>query len=420
MPIAQSVKLRLGLAVLLICLLHGGTGLWGGALAQGFSVTAGNMPAFRRIPEIENQLYGHTYMNQSVGQRIARLERTLFGAVHRGPLEMRMGQIEQQVAEKNVQKALTDQEPIIEYLEEKLFQRTFSGQPLTDRVRRLEVQVFGHAFENYPVMVRIKKLTYAMPLMAKEVRLTKAAPDGEMVVATTSRVSRMASREVSRVDMVQLDATHNMVSQAIPSSAPLSTGDYVHSIHREANGSVMRWETLPIKVFIKGEGPEYGLGLQALKAWQGLFSVQLVDRSAAADVILIWDKTAWGQNTTGLLTRPVVQVDDQHSIRTVILITLFPVSGQPPESQLHIISHQLGHAFGLWGHSENAADVMYPALPQDVNDFPARWARRSARPSQKPQLSGIAENYVPSQRDINTLLKIYEQPQADLSNYSPY
>lgn len=416
----KSLKVAQGLLVLLVVLLSGSPVLMDRALAQGFSVTAENMPAFRKIPEIENQLYGHTYMNQSVGQRISRLERTLFGASHRGPLEIRMAQIEQQVAEKNVQKTLADQSPLIEYLEEKLFQRTFPNQPLVERVRRLEVQVFGHSFDSYPVSVRIKKLTYAMPLMAKEVRLTKAAPEGEMVVATTHRISRLAPREAPKVDMVQLDATNSIASRAVSSGTPLSIGDYSQSVYREPDGNTMRWLALPIKVFIKAEGPEYGLSLQALKAWQGSFSVQLVERSSAADVIVTWDKATWDQNTTGLLTRPVVQVDDKHSIRTVILISLFPVSGQAQANQLHVLSHQLGHAFGLWGHSEDPADIMYPALKPEFNDFPGKWAWRSAKLNQKLQPSGLAEDYVPTQRDINTLLRIYDQPATDLSNYSPY
>lgn len=416
-----SVLKRQGLLlVLLVCLSQGGVSLWSEALGQGFSVTAQNMPAFRKIPEIENQLYGHTYMNHSVGQRIARLERTLFGSPQRGPLEMRMGRLEQQMAEKKQQETLSNQAPIIEYLEEKLFQRTFPNQPMVERVRRLEVQVFGHSFENYPVSVRIKKLTYAMPLMAKEVRLTKGSPEGDMVVATTQRTSRMAPRVAPKVDVVQLDATHSLASGAVASSEPLQVGDYAQSVYRESNGSVMRWVSLPIKVFIKAEGPEYGVSLQALKAWQNAFSVQLVERSASADVIVTWDKATWGQNSTGLLTRPVVQVDDQHSIRTVILISLFPLVGQPPANQLHIVSHQLGHAFGLWGHSEDSGDVMFPAFSQEMNDFPSKWAWRSAKLPPKPGPSELPNGYSPSPRDINTLLRLYDLPVNDLSNYSPY
>ncbi len=387
---------------------------------QNFFAVAEDGPAFRKMPETENQLYGRTYYEQSMGNRINRVERTLFGTPQRGPLEGRMMNIERRMGEKNQQKVLTEQQPLIAYLEDKLFQRTYGNQPLVDRVRRLEVQVFGHAFENYPVPVRIKKLTYAMPLVAKEVRLTKPTSEGDMVVATTHQVSRMAPRVAPKVDMVQLDASNiSMGAHPLPQSVSVSSGDYSQSVYREPSGEAMRWTALPIQVFIKAETPEYGLSLQALKAWQGAFSVKSVDSSSAADVIVTWDKATWDQNTTGLLTRPVVQVDDKHSIRTVILISMFPFRGMPQANQLHALSHQLGHAFGLWGHSEDPQDVMYPSLKQELNDFPSKWAWRSAHSNAKPPVA-MAEDYHPSQRDINTLLKLYNQPANDLSEYSPY
>lgn len=387
---------------------------------SGFSVTPENAALYGKVPEIENQLYGHAYGNQPFNRRIDRIERTLFGGTQRGAMALRVEKIDQRMQEKNLQKTLTAQEPLIEYLEEKLFQRTYPNYPLTERVRRLEVQVFGHSFERYPVSVRIKKLSYAMPIVAKEIRLTKSTSEGETVVASTRKVSRISPRAVRKLDMVQLDATQNESSRPVATDTPLSVGDYNQSIYRESNGTVVRWTNLPVHVFIKADAPEYGLSLQAISAWQGSFSVKLVEHSAAADVIVTWDRATWDQNTSGLLTRPVVQVNDRHSIRTVILISMFPTRELPTADQLHVLSHQLGHAFGIWGHSENPGDIMHPALPQEVNDFPSRWGWRSANLHRRIEPSGVIGEHVPSQRDINTLLKLYDQPFTDLSAYSPY
>ena len=57
---------------------------------------------------------------------------------------------------------------------------------------------------------------------------------------------------------------------------------------------------------------------------------------------------------------------------------------QTPAYTLATARHELGHAIGIWGHSPNATDVMY--------------------------FSQVANPPAISQRDINTLRRIYEQP----------
>jgi predicted Zn-dependent protease len=386
------------------------------AQSEGFFITSSNVAAYQHLPEIENQLYGHAYSNQAVSQRISRVERTLFGASQRGPSELRMSRIEHQMNEKKSQAAVAEQEPILEYLEDKLFQRTFKGMPLPDRIRQLEAQVFGKSFDTYPVSVRIKKLTYAMPLVAKEIRLSS----GDTIIASTAQTSKHLNRNgPPQVDMVQLDATGSTI-RVMPNGKPLSAGDYAQVIYRENGGSLLRWHTLPIKVYVKPTDANDFVSAQALKNWQTAFSIQAVPNSAQADVIVTWDQATWAQNTTGLMTKPVVQVDDHHNIRTVILISMYPVKNAPANNQLHILTHQLGHAFGLWGHSDDPGDIMYPALKPELNDFPARWAWRSMSVAAKAQPVELVDDAQPSQRDMNTLLRIYDQPSTDLSSYSPY
>ncbi len=54
------------------------------------------------------------------------------------------------------------------------------------------------------------------------------------------------------------------------------------------------------------------------------------------------------------------------------------------DSTLSAILHELGHAFGIWGHSQNPNDALYFSQVRDTPPI--------------------------SERDINTLKKIYQQP----------
>jgi predicted Zn-dependent protease len=375
---------------------------------------------YRKIPEIENQLYGHAYPNQPLSKRISRIERTLFGAPQRGPLAQRIPRIEFRINEHNSRVSLAEQEPIIEYLEEKLFQRTFPEKQLPERIRQLETQVFGHAYDSYPLSIRIKKLTYAMPIMSKEIRLTK----GDMVIASTSRTSQqqrgMTAKGESTREVVELDALGSP-PRKLPNGETLSRGDYFQAIHRNTNGTMLRWAELPIKVHIRqADALESSITGQAIRAWQSAFSVTETNSPLQADVIVSWDRADWEQNSKGIATRPAIQVGDSRNIRTVILINMSPMKGQPSGHQLRAVSHQLGHAFGIWGHSDAPGDIMYPAFHQEMNDYPSRWRWRSATAMSRLQPTGRAEGYQPSQRDINTLLRIYDQPAADLSTLNPY
>ncbi|HEY9688261.1 MAG TPA: hypothetical protein V6C52_14920 [Coleofasciculaceae cyanobacterium] len=375
---------------------------------------------FQKIPEIENQLYGHAYPSQPLSKRVSRIERTLFGSPQRGALEQRVPRIESKINEHNSRVSLAEQEPIIEYLEEKLFQRTFQEKQLPERIHQLETQVFGRAYDSYPLSIRIKKLTYAMPIMSKEIRLSK----GDMVIASTSRTSQqqrgMTAKGESTREVVELDALGSP-ARKLPNGEILSRGDYFQAIHRNTNGTMLRWAELPIKVYIKqADALESSITGQAIRAWQSAFSVTATNSPLQADVIVSWDRSDWEQNAKGLITRPLIHMGDSQSIRTVILINMSPMKGQPSGHQLHAVSHQLGHAFGLWGHSDAPEDIMYPTFRQEMNDYPSRWSWRSATAMSRVQPTGMAEGYKPSQRDINTLLRIYDQPAIDLSTFNPY
>ncbi len=408
----MAARRSICLLLLTACLLGG----WPGAFAQHQGVFVGNPsnPLYQKLPEYENELYGHAYANQAVSQRINRLEKTLFGASQPGALETRFARIEQSMAAKSWAEITSEQEPMLAYLEQKLFQRTFEGKPLPDRLDQLEIQVFGKSFDDYPLSVRLKKLTYAMPIMAKGIRLSNG--DG-MVIASTNRMSPRTGRTQSpEPEITMLDASA-MSARTLPNGMPVSTGDYFQSIHKLGTDKSLRWLHLPVRLYVRpGTPAETAMTQRAIRSWSKAFSVETASSSAQADIVIDWN-----QKPGYPVTRPMLHMNEQNDIRTAIFINMGAFKGLSEDEQLHAMLHQLGHAFGLWGHSDDPNDVMYPHLTQEANDIPAKWAQRSAYVLGRLRPGGqMMPSDEPSQRDINTLLRIYDQPGYDLSVLNSY
>lgn len=443
-------------------------GLLTGVFALSFLVSAPSMAQhftspesaklYQSITQHEQTLYGRAYPMDGANVRMERLEKTLFSTRQGGTPDQRLQRINQQMAARSQASFNSEQLPILEYLEEKLFQQTYPAAPMALRLERLETHVFGKSFGEYPMDIRMKKLTYAMPLVAKEIRVSNT--QGQVVASTARKTQPLSIRTVDAKpeEMTLLDATAHppvapMVTVApvvpitevsktnsvastpiidnIPTPAPtptptqrvlqdgtsISTGDYYQSIYRRADGRVVRWSELPMKVFIRGNVAEKDDTLEAIQLWQRSFSINVVDNALTADVIIDWMNS---NRPIGPFTQPIMNMDNQRRVRTIVLINMTPFRSLEKPQQRHALLHQIGHAAGLWGHSTNANDVMHPALDLERTDIPRSLSNRTT-PGFFSEASGmVSQNAAPSQRDINTLLKLYNLPEQDLKSFTPY
>lgn len=183
-------------------------------------------------------------------------------------------------------------------------------------------------------------------------------------------------------------------------------GDYFEEIEPHLVGYLI-WTQFPVKVYLdspKKDLPEssYQRYLQwrqaaqsAIASWQPYIPLEIVPKEDEADILIyrrlpplrgrVNPETGLFDlpRITAATTRIQFYLSDSQP-RTLHHKMIIEVS--PNQSYDYFVSniiHELGHAIGIWGHSLSTEDVMYYSLNRDI-----------------PSISS---------RDLNTLIKIYQQ-----------
>lgn len=176
------------------------------------------------------------------------------------------------------------------------------------------------------------------------------------------------------------------------------------------------WSQFPIKVYLESASSDLGIAeqerfanwtrtvTQAVEEWTAYLPLELVSSSSGMDRAAITNSTdiqiwrslpsqqATRNPTTGELDIPraaAAQTRYQFYLQAPenILAHRFVIYLSPDQSPAYTLAtarHEIGHALGIWGHSTLETDVMY--FSQVRNPPPI------------------------SERDVNTLRKIYQQP----------
>ena len=196
-------------------------------------------------------------------------------------------------------------------------------------------------------------------------------------------------------------AAANSETDNIVKSIPVKQGigDYFGSISRFTNGSVARWKSFPVLVHLPegSPAPWHKALTESVESWGRYLPVRVAAASESADIEIGW--------INHLPPRALGQTNlEVFNGRMRVTVYLLRPSYYLPETSQKVLrkvaEHEVGHAIGIFGHSNDPYDMMFPI--------------ENLSTKEGTKYSAI------SARDLNTLRRIYETAPLPSNYQSPH
>lgn len=142
------------------------------------SIAAGKVQT-AEITKIENDLYGFDYSNDELKNRIARLEKTIYGKSLDGDLNSRIKRISEDTLSEQIGQEITPSEdtflaeeeadstvsyPVVDEIERRLFNTTYPKRDFHTRIVTIERKLFGKIYDIEDYSTRMDRIkTAVMP-----------------------------------------------------------------------------------------------------------------------------------------------------------------------------------------------------------------------------------------------------------------
>ncbi len=212
----------------------------------------------------------------------------------------------------------------------------------------------------------------------------------------------------------------NLVRMETDNAALIARPDYYQEVYKASKGKSIRFKSMPIPVYIQPY-PDKGFVncvVRAFESWEqrtnGAVKFSQIDNPNQARIQVIWKHLGGNKDSSGCLLGAhtilkytnrgngslslmsvgavpvpiyIPRLGPKYTVPPQVMeVNLDLIGTKEPSSRYpclqNIVTHELGHALGLLGHSPNQADIMFP-----VTDEHSRL----------------------SQRDVNTVIKLYDQ-----------
>lgn len=416
--------------ILLLFLLANFTGI---AHAQ-------NTSAVGQLDEYETHLYMRTFNDESVIQRLERIEIDVLGKKQEGPLFQRLRSLEkkvnkQSVGDVGIKEPAMSNLGVSDNLEilnsdaniVKMPKKKTNANDIPGLYSRVEPGV--NQDKTMPTREELRELKE----QKKNEKLNDINNDNSVKEVENDKEPNKKKSKEEKEDLNK---------EPEPEFDP-EAASYFDTLMYVNKDKVIRWKKMPIKIFLPaGTNITYRdnyrmAAIRAFNLWKiksdGVIDYVLVDNPKKADIEVVWQEnfpesmekagettTSLGYNVdqamagniigsssmfvpgyygyaASLLGAIVGGLGNTKKIRDMKLrIGTLPAMRLQKDAAMNVVesiaSHEYGHALGLSCHSVNPKDVMYYEVPFDGSD---------------PKL--------PSARDIKTMLELYSS-RADVTD----